>query len=316
MMAGPVVSVILSFLNEEQFLQEAICSVFCQTFERWELLLVDDGSTDGSSQIARKCAESHPDRVRYFEHPGHINLGLAASRNVALKNARGGYTAILDADDVWFSNKLNEQINIMSEHPDIGMALGASQYWRSWANGHDGEGVDTVIQAGKPMEKVQEAPALLRDALAGASTPPPSNILFRTAAAVAVGGFEECFRGVYMTHEDQAFLAKMYLSVPIFVSNRCWDKYRLRPNSMCALQEKDGTEPVARRFYLQWLDQLLASSILPDRTMRMSVRRALRTVEHPFIYGAKEHGAAVFKAMLRKFGMNSRSVGADTRRAG
>ncbi|HEY6261513.1 MAG TPA: glycosyltransferase family 2 protein, partial [Nitrospiraceae bacterium] len=62
----PLVSAIIIFLNEEKFLPEAIDSVFAQTHDNWELLLVDDGSTDGSSEIARGCARRYPGKVRYL----------------------------------------------------------------------------------------------------------------------------------------------------------------------------------------------------------------------------------------------------------
>src|SRR5262245_62825418 len=74
----PLVSVITNFLNGEQFLAEAIESVFGQTYGNWELLLVDDGSSDGSTAIAQHYAEQHPDCVRYLEHERHANRGMSA----------------------------------------------------------------------------------------------------------------------------------------------------------------------------------------------------------------------------------------------
>ena len=62
------VSIITIFFNEETFILEAIESVFAQNYHQWELILVDDGSTDGSTQIARQYAENHPGKVRYFDH--------------------------------------------------------------------------------------------------------------------------------------------------------------------------------------------------------------------------------------------------------
>jgi glycosyltransferase involved in cell wall biosynthesis len=68
----PLVSVIIIFWNAERFIAEAIESVFAQTYRAWELLLVDDGSSDGSMAIARRYAERDPQRVRYLEHPKHV----------------------------------------------------------------------------------------------------------------------------------------------------------------------------------------------------------------------------------------------------
>src|SRR5262249_32680872 len=78
----PLVSVVIPFFNPGRFLMEALDSVSFQTYDNWELYLVDDGSTDGSSELARQFATAHAERVHYVEHPGHANLGQAASRNV------------------------------------------------------------------------------------------------------------------------------------------------------------------------------------------------------------------------------------------
>ena len=84
----PLVSCIMIFLNAEAFIQEAIQSIFAQTDERWELLLVDDGSTDRSTVMAREFAERYPDKVRYVAHERHQNLGMSASRNLGIANAQ------------------------------------------------------------------------------------------------------------------------------------------------------------------------------------------------------------------------------------
>jgi glycosyltransferase involved in cell wall biosynthesis len=75
MSGNPLVSCIIVFLNAEKYLAEALESVFRQTYRDWELLLIDDGSSDGSSGIATDYAERYPDRVYRFEHPNHRNRG-------------------------------------------------------------------------------------------------------------------------------------------------------------------------------------------------------------------------------------------------
>ena len=119
-----LVSVVIIFLNAERFIQEAIESVFSQTHPVWELLLVDDGSSDRSTAIACRWAEKYPERVRYLEHSGHANRGMSASRNLGIHHVRGEYIAFLDADDVWFSNILEEQVNILEAHSDAAMVYG------------------------------------------------------------------------------------------------------------------------------------------------------------------------------------------------
>jgi glycosyltransferase involved in cell wall biosynthesis len=128
----PLVSVVIIFWNAERFLKEAIESVFAQAYANWELLLVNDGSTDGSTTIARSYLERHPRRVRYLEHSGYANRGMSASRNVGIRNAQGSYVAFLDADDVWLSNILEEQVGILEAYPEVAMAYGPIEYWYSW----------------------------------------------------------------------------------------------------------------------------------------------------------------------------------------
>src|SRR5262245_58400693 len=107
---APLVSAIIIFLDEERFLAEAIETSIGQDYPDWELWLVDDGSTDRSTAIAREFAARMPDRIRYCEHEGHANRGMSAGRNLGLDHARGGYIGFLDADDVWEPEKLREQV--------------------------------------------------------------------------------------------------------------------------------------------------------------------------------------------------------------
>ncbi|HYC32345.1 MAG TPA: glycosyltransferase family A protein, partial [Gemmatimonadales bacterium] len=120
----PVVSVVMIFLNGARFIDEAIRSVQAQSLGEWELLLVDDGSTDDSTAIARAWSGRDPARIRYLEHADHRNLGMSASRNLGIAHARGELLAFLDADDVWFPRKLEEQVGLLRAHPAAGMVFG------------------------------------------------------------------------------------------------------------------------------------------------------------------------------------------------
>src|SRR5438874_1836189 len=131
----PLVSVITIFLNGERFIREAIESVFAQTYDNWEFFLVDDGSTDASTEIALQYAAQYPGKVRYLEHAEHQNCGMSATRNLGLRHARGTYVAFLDADDVWLSDKLARQVAIVEAQPQAAMVYGATEYWYSWT-GH------------------------------------------------------------------------------------------------------------------------------------------------------------------------------------
>lgn len=116
---NPKVSVIISCYNGEKFIGEAIESVINQTYENWELIIVDDGSTDDSKNIVKSYLAD--DRVNYLEHSK--NRGIAAARNTAIAAAKGRSIAFLDQDDVWLPKKLGKQIEVLEndEKREIGI---------------------------------------------------------------------------------------------------------------------------------------------------------------------------------------------------
>jgi glycosyltransferase involved in cell wall biosynthesis len=136
--ASPKVSIVTIFLDAARFLPEALASVAAQDFADWELLLVDDGSGDGSAAIARAAADADPARVRCLAHPGGGNRGMGASRNLAFAAARGEFLVRLDADDAFASpTALSEQVALLDAHPDCGLVAGPVEYWASWRGGVD-----------------------------------------------------------------------------------------------------------------------------------------------------------------------------------
>jgi len=114
----PLVSVIIPCYNGEEFIREAIESVISQTYQKWELIVIDDGSTDNSKEIVDKYRTGQ--RIKCIQHD--TNKGIAKASNTGIKLARGDYLAFLDQDDVWLPNKLEVQVNCLkNQQEDIGM---------------------------------------------------------------------------------------------------------------------------------------------------------------------------------------------------
>ena len=118
----PLVSVIMPVYNGEKFLAEAIESILAQTFTDFELIIVDDGSTDGSVAIIRDC-EKRDIRVRSLRF--ERNMGAAQARNRGLDAARGEFVTGMDCDDISLPQRLGKQVAYLQAHPEIG-ALGVS----------------------------------------------------------------------------------------------------------------------------------------------------------------------------------------------
>lgn len=274
--SAPTVSVIVPFLNAEKFLWEAIESVMLQAYERWELILVDDGSTDGGSDLARECAARFPGRVTYLEHEGHANRGTAASRNSGIQRSSGAYVAPLDADDVWFSTKLEQQVAILDANPQVGMVYGASRYWYGWTTTPADMERDYVPDFGVETDRAYHRPdlLLLLYPFGKGTSAPPSDILLQRGVIERVGGFVEDFQGFYQLYEDQLFLTKVYLHADVYVSSECWDLYRIHPDSCMAKVNGAGQYGQVRRRFLERFTSYLTELDIRHPTIWQAVREA------------------------------------------
>lgn len=113
----PMFSVILPTFNRARYVEEALLSVFQQTINDYEILVVDDGSTDETKTILEK----HLPRIHYVHQ---ANQGRSGARNTGLKLSRGKWIAFLDSDDRWFPDKLERQLRYLEENPDVAMVHG------------------------------------------------------------------------------------------------------------------------------------------------------------------------------------------------
>lgn len=117
---NPLISIITPAYNAEKYLGEAIESVLQQTYGNWELIIVDDGSTDGTARLAKEYAEKDS-RIFYCHQE---NKRMASARNTGIAKAKGKYIAFLDADNVFLPQKLERQAAYLEAHPACGVSYG------------------------------------------------------------------------------------------------------------------------------------------------------------------------------------------------
>ncbi len=148
----PLVSVIMPAYNTASFIREAIDSVLSQDYSNKELIIIDDGSTDGTVEIIQEYGDSV---TLLTQH----NQGSAVARNTGLDTARGEYVAFLDSDDVWLSGKLSTQVAYMQNNPEIGMIY---TRWHVWKPGSDGNFTDPELFA-EPFDSSSRADTIVEE---------------------------------------------------------------------------------------------------------------------------------------------------------
>src|SRR5690349_21841228 len=188
----PLISIVTCFLNEGRFLEEAIKSVLQQDYPYWELLLMDDGSIDNSSDIAKSFSLKYPNKIIYLEHDNHVNRGLSASRNHAINKATGEFIAFLDGDDVWLPSFLSQLLRGIKQY-NAAMICEASEYWYSWDNS---EIKDIYIPVGSKEDQLYSPSQLMINLypLGEGAAPCPCGILVKKDVLMKHGGFDESFR--------------------------------------------------------------------------------------------------------------------------
>ena len=166
-MSDPTISVSLPVYNGSAFLEEALRSVLAQDFRDFELVAVDDGSSDSSAAILARYPE-----VTLLRQE---NRGVAAARNVGVARGRGAYFAFIDQDDLWFPEKLRVQFDFLTARPEVGVA---------------------VCREELLLDPGFSRPAWLRPEYSAESHPSyvPSSWLIPRAVLAAVGPFDERFR--------------------------------------------------------------------------------------------------------------------------
>lgn len=293
------VSVIMPAYNVAPYVGAAIGSVLDQTFTDLELIVIDDGSTDATFEIAAACAARDP-RIRLLQKP---NGGISSARNHGLRAASGAFIAILDSDDLWSPDYLATQMRILEERPEIDVVTGNAWF---------------LDDHGGPLSRAQDLPgasAFARGASAGPARPVPDprpspNLarilgdetavfimsIFRYRVYETIGGFDEGLR----TNEDYDFWLRAAIAGFVFHRNdEPLGHYRRRDDSLSAseLRMVRGILVVYQKLRPQLLDRPAELAILDAQVARFEGERlaaeARRALETGDFDAAGDHLAAL-----------------------
>jgi len=182
----PRVSVVIPVYNGERFLADAIQSVLDQSYQDYEVIVVDDGSTDGSAEVAQRFGEA----VRYVHQ---ANSGVCKARNTGIAVAQGTYIAFLDQDDLWLPDKLATQVAYLDSHPEVGAVYCQCQVMEVMGNAELRS--DHMRNLRQRFYYYSES---VKDNVVGIMRGPyllMTSTMFRTKVLRSIGGFDEAFIG-------------------------------------------------------------------------------------------------------------------------
>jgi glycosyltransferase involved in cell wall biosynthesis len=222
----PVVSIVMPAFNRERFIAAAIDSVLAQTFTSWELLIVDDGSRDGTAAIADRYAERDASRIQVIRQP---NSGVTVARNTAIRRARGRYIAFLDSDDLWVPDKLDRQVAAFQAHPDA-----AFIYTGYLLVDAEGRPIRTVRPESRWQGDIHRRLWLEDNEILGTTLMVAREMLAR------VGLFDEALRGA----ENLDVRLKLSKLGPVFFVDEVLYHYRKHPDALTSRPDLMDAEHV------------------------------------------------------------------------
>jgi glycosyltransferase involved in cell wall biosynthesis len=204
--------------NAGRYVEEAVRSILGQTFEDFELIVIDDGSTDETAAVVGRLASADP-RVRLLSRP---NRGIGATRNELLAMARGRLIAVMDADDVALPDRLRLQVEFLDEHPEVACVGGRTLM---------------IDPGGIPLDEghlEQGHEELLAMALSGLCPLNHSSLMTRADAVRAVGGY----RSEFCPAEDLDLMLRLLPFGRLANLAEVVTRYRLHPKSASERQHR------------------------------------------------------------------------------
>jgi len=245
----PLVSIVMNCYNGEKYLQEAINSIYAQSYQNWEIIFWDNNSNDDSAEIAT----SFDKKLRYYKSQSTTPLGKA--RTQAVNKAKGEYLAFLDCDDLWHTKKIEKQIDKIMNNQDVGLI-----YCKTNFISEDGE---IISKYSKKKSLVQGD---IFEELANHNFIPFVSVLMPLKIYYECGGFPDSFEN---STDYYLFLNIAYRYKILAIQEPCCD-YRIHSNNL-SHQQKVLSALEAIRAVSKFLPDLRASKALKSQYTNLAV---------------------------------------------
>jgi len=274
----PKVSVIIPTYNRLSMLKEAVDSVLTQDFEDFELIVVDDGSTDGTGEAIKR----YGGRVKLLQHSE--NRGVSAARNRGVLHAKGKYIAFLDSDDLWVKGKLRIQVTFLDDNPHYPLCY-TDEIW---------------IRKGKrvnPMLKHTKYSGWIFEKCLPLCIISPSSAVMRRTLFSKVGLFDEAL----LVCEDYDFWLRVSARFPIFFINR-----------KLIIKRGGHSDQLSQRFWgndryrVIALEKLLSEPYIGPEERRMILevmKRKCQILYKGFLKRGNELEARRYQEIMRRYGI-------------
>ena len=222
----PIFSILVPTYNHEKFINDCIQSVISQTFSDWEMIILDDGSTDGTGSIAKAFAESDP-RIIYVPQPNKGIFRLFETNNSGLKISGGKYISILEGDDLWVKEKLQKQFDVLENNPGVVLCWGKVNAFSSETG--QVHAVLPIVGREVPSVWSNDPAGSILNALFLDNFIPSVTITIRRSALLGIGGFQS-IEGFPAT--DLPTILKLACTGQFYFCNEILAYYRMQSNQI------------------------------------------------------------------------------------
>jgi glycosyltransferase involved in cell wall biosynthesis len=290
-MKCPAVSINLCCFNSEKYLEETLLSVFNQTYKDWELVIVNDGSTDATETMVQKyISEGWP-----IVYHSQANAGLANARNKALELSQGQYIAFLDHDDLWLPEKLSLQISLLETRPDIAVI---------YSNASVIDGYGNIIAERYDNNFKPRDGDIFEDLLTEGDFVNWQTVVIRRSVLDDVGGFQS-----YKITEDYDMLLRCSLNRTCFGMDCVLAQYRRHDQNYSGLRISNDNDNLRRsrveekletlRIYQYWIENMPASHNRVLSHLRYKISELYYEIgKSYFLLGNKQDGKSFLKKAI------------------